>query len=142
MDRKTLDELIMDPDVVGSEARSILNNSEDHAHLIERTAKAIFTATVRFDHSIRVADDRLDEAWNDLMAGERIRYRQQARAALGASELLDRVRELETRIADARRELAPTVRNLRDAVETMGRTDRVLSKPVPDPEPIGVKRKP
>jgi hypothetical protein len=144
MDRKTLDELVMDPDVVGSEARSILNNTEDHAELIETTSKAIFRAARRFDAGIHTPDDRLLQAWNDLSARERIRFRQQARAALGASELLDRVRELEQRIDAARRELVMYGGELDgpSLARKVNRVDRILSKPVPDPEPIGVKRKP
>jgi hypothetical protein len=149
MDQPTVDSLIMDPTVVGAEARSILNNSEDHAHLIERTAKAIEHARIRMvipDRWLKFGVDspEFDHHWNvEMNARGRITARQQARAALGASELLKRVEDLEQRIADARSQLAyPGGREARHLSSAISRADRVLSRPAPEPEPIGLKSKP
>jgi hypothetical protein len=150
MDQPTVDSLIMDPTVVGAEARSILNNSEDHAHLIERTAKAIEHARIRMvipDRWLNFGVDspEFDHHWNvEMNARGRITARQQARAALGASELLKRIEELENQIDAARREcvIYGGELNGQSLARKVNRVDRILSKPVPDPEPIGVKRKP
>lgn len=116
----------MDPALVHSEARSILDNSEYYAELIETTSKAIFRAARRFGAGLDMPDDQLDQAWNDLLPGERICFRAQARAALAASELLKRVEELEQRIADAVSQL----------VFPGGREPRHLSG---EPDPISIK---
>lgn len=150
MDRETVDQLILDPTIVGAESREILNNTEDHAHLVERTAKSIYAAWRLLRHAgdavarAGIESVPFADAWNDLSARERIEYRQQARAALMGSELLDRVRDLEERIAAARREcvIYGGELNGQSLARKVNRVDRILAKPVPDPEPIGVKSKP
>lgn len=151
MDRETTDQLILDPTVVGAEARSILNNTEDHAHLVERTAKSILCAWLLLtypQHAVAksgIESGRFTDYWNEnLTPRERIQYRQQARAALMGSELLDRVRDLEERIAAARQECVIYAGELdgQSLARKVNRVDRILAKPVPDPEPIGVKSKP
>jgi len=77
---------------------------EERAQLIERTAKAIFQADVFGLRQMPEGTD-LRELWNAELATSRIRYRNQARAALAASELLTRLEELERAINTARSHL-------------------------------------
>lgn len=87
---------------VEAEARQVLaeRGDEERAQLIERTAKAIFQADVFGLRPLPKGTD-LRELWNAELATSRIRYRNQARAALAASELLKRVEELEQAITAA-----------------------------------------
>lgn len=73
-------------------------DDDARTQLIERTAKAIFQADVFGLRPLSEGTD-LRELWNAELATSRIRYRNQARAALGASELLKRVEELERAVA-------------------------------------------
>lgn len=115
-------------------------DDEERAQLIERTAMAIFKARV-FGLRPLPEDVDLRELWNAELSTSRILFRNQARAALAGSELLKRIEELETRIQAARAECViyggeldgPTL------ARKVNRVDRILAKPVPDPEPIRLK---
>lgn len=138
MDWKTTYELIMDPGEIGAEARAILMGTDEYAELVETTARAIFQGAHHADMT-RAEVNALEAQWRDARPEERLRARRQARAALSGSGLLERVTELEQRIADARAELLVTIadsQDVRQLVGTIRRVDRVLSKHArPDEEP-------
>lgn len=115
-------------------------DDEARAQLIERTAKAIFQADVFGLRPLPEGTD-LRELWNAELATSRIRYRNQARAALAASELLERLEELDQRIAAAQAEcvIYAGELNAQALADKVRRVSRVLAKPLPDPEPIGIK---
>jgi len=124
---------------VKAEARAIMGNTEEHAQLVERTAKAIFRG--KHDPTVSTDEARVWESlWQEAAPEKRIRCRNQARAALAASELLKRIEELEQRISAARRELAyPGGGEARHLANAMDRAERVLSKQLPVPDPISIK---
>lgn len=111
------------------------------AELVERTAKAIGRARLESDHpgDPVISDAGFELYWRKVFPEYRSRLRQQAVAALRGSELLKRVEELEQRIKAARWELSPQLGGVRDLSERIRRVDRVLAKPLPEPEPISIK---
>lgn len=115
-------------------------DDEERAQLIERTAMAIYQGKHQPD--LTPVEQR---AWKTLWNGEspavRIRCRNQARAALAASELLERIEELEERIAAAQAEcvIYAGELNAQALADKVRRVSRVLAKPLPDPKPIGIK---
>lgn len=100
---------------VEAEARQVLDErgDEERANLIERTAKAIFQAAMFGLRPLPEGTD-LRELWNAELATSRIRYRNQARAALAASELLKRAEELELRITRAKGAVASALTTASD----------------------------
>lgn len=115
------------------------------ADLVERTAKAIGLARLYTDYpggrgDAVISADRYATYWRQTDPSERNRYRRQAVAALRASELLEQVAELEARITAARQEMEIRLGDgTRDLADRLHRADRVLSKPLPEPEPISIK---
>lgn len=142
MDRKTTDELIMDPGEIGAEARAILMGTDEYAELVETTARAIWQGAHHADMT-RAEVNALEAQWRGAYPQERLRARRQARAALSGSGLLERVRDLEERIAAARRELVIYGGELdgQSLARKVNRVDRILASLRPEPELIGVKRK-
>lgn len=127
------------------EFEEVLSQDERTAQVIERTAKAIMKAhriAIGY-HGRPLRDDApaWERHWDSIAPGVRIVYRNQARAALNASELLGRIEELEQRITAARRELdqGAAMNTAREWHLVTRRASRVLAKPGPEPEPIQIK---
>jgi hypothetical protein len=130
------------PDIDASAAfAATLAQDEKTAQLIERTALAIFIGTVQNVPVTSAEETAWAHLWASSDPGTRIRCRCQARAALAASKLLERVADLEERIAAAQRELVIYAGelNAQDLAAKVRRVDRVLAKPRPEPEPISIK---
>jgi hypothetical protein len=88
---------------MNSTAPETLSEDEQRARLIERTARAIYAAAygVTLSDSLR-SRTALIQAWSALNPTTRTQFRQQARAALGATDLLKQAEELEQRITRAK----------------------------------------
>jgi len=115
------------------------------ADLVERTAKTIGRARLLTEYShdpVTISVDGYDLYFRNAHASYRLALRQQAIAVLRGSELLERVAELEERMAAAQRELVIYAGEMTGPAlaRKVSRVDSILSKPVP--EPIGVKSKP
>lgn len=113
------------------------------AALIERTAKAIGRARILADYpppEPTISEDGYALYWKQESPEYRDRFRRQAIAALRASKLLEQVAELEARITAARQEMEIRLGDgARDLADRLHRADRVLSKSLPEPEPISIK---
>jgi hypothetical protein len=83
-----------------------LAQDEKTAQLVERTALAIFTGSGLHAPATSAEEAAWLSLWINSDPGTRIRCRNQARAALAASELLERVAELERAIERANTDLA------------------------------------
>lgn len=126
---------------------NLMTQPDLDAAVVERTAHAIYRAELlvlfpRHDAASADPDSpRWKQHWEGQAARTRMSYRQQAIAALRASELLERVADLEERIEAAQRELViyageMTASELAGKVRRVG---RVLAKSRPEPEEISIK---
>jgi len=126
---------VIENELVAREAARLLGQDVESEELVERTAKAIFQAEAFGLRPLPPAAD-LTELWNAALMTSRVRYRNQARAALAASGLIDRVEDLERRIAAARNELVIYGGEMNGPAlaRKVNRVERILSKPLPEPE--------
>lgn len=123
---------MIENELAAREAARLLGQEVESEELVERTAKAIFQANAFGLRPLPPAAD-LTELWNAALMTSRVRYRNQALAALAASGLLDRVQDLEQRIAAARNELVIYGGEMNGPAlaRKVNRVDRMLSKPLP-----------